>query len=205
MRDVVLTALLVVGLASSACADEEEITIALVEAMVEIEFEEITLDGCHISYQRTFSRPHPTHGFSSFRRFVDLETLGEASTSVILMRMAGDTPNYLLEIPYDDQYRQRRLDVWRFSRWVEENYPGSNWPYTHPDFYDDFTATLEVQLQEKFVGVEDYNRRIDYSDIGTVTVFEWGFSISALDEAALLRFRDALLAYSSSSGCDIDH
>ena len=172
-------------------------------AMHALGYHNLIVSDCYVFYARSFDQSKTNNGYSGKATHLHLDTLKDFSEQEIEILNSGDQAHYILYLVFRDDYHQTLEQAARFSWWAGNEYPASNWPYSHPTEFDAFTALLEIELRNRVENLERLNRSVTFSDYGRTTyILPAAETVVSEDQIQLFNLRDRLSEYAHTQGCD---
>lgn len=192
---------------SQAYAQQIESTqTALTSAFNSIGYDEVEIQGCEVSYMREIQPSVQNSGYFALWRYLDLDSLRGVSEVEVYSLGGADTTNFLIDLDFDDEYRERYFPMLQFGTWVDKEYPESRWPYRGPNSQDEFSALIEFELHRRVAGINKLNRVITFTNYGPITDVEAvGTTIASHDKESIEALLASIRAYSNENYCDIEN
>ena len=117
----------------------------------------------------------------------------------------GENIFYGFETRLDKTYPLRPLTFQGFKRWVENKYPGANWPNVHKSKQRTNIPAIETALAKRIPNLAHLNRWVSSTRFGKITNVSEFFQMTWKEREPLENFLHALESYAERSDCDIEN
>ena len=177
---------------------------AIREALVAMQYKDISISHCWISFARDLEPSEQNGLTSSYVRFFNLDYLIDFSGQEIQKIGQGQASFYGFGTRLDDNYPLSTRGIARFRLWVLRNYPGADWPRVHHSEQRAALPKIETYLAKEITNIPHFNRRVANTEYGKITEIEQFFRMIWREPVLLKKFLNAVSDYAHDTGCDIE-
>ena len=184
-----------------------EAGIALVRALADMGYTDITLEKCELAFSRYTEPTDANNGLRKYTRFVHIDTLDLRQVSRAERVAARGQSFFIVRIPFtntylDGVYLSYEMAVLR----VREALKSPDWPAPGPGFYGENAVSGQILLKKILLeqyerDISEYNRWVNYTSLGAITHIPPNFQITYFESGPLEVFSESIVSYSSIHQC----
>lgn len=192
-------------LAVSSNAKQQDERINLRQSLTDMGYEDIAISECWISFTRTLEPTEKNGWTEHYILYFNIGYFKEFSQREIQVIGNGENIFYGFETRLDKTYPLRPLTFQGFKRWVENKYPGANWPNVHKSKQRTNIPAIETALAKRIPILAHLNRWVSSTRFGKITNVSEFFQMTWKEREPLENFLHALESYAERSDCDIEN
>ncbi|WP_127748554.1 hypothetical protein [Parasedimentitalea marina] len=198
LRILTISLCILTGAASGEQRSDENLKASLIA----MRYQDVSLDGCLVSYSREVSPNKTNNGFYRITRIIYLNNFDDIGDQEV-ERISNEAQDYfVLAVPYNRSYRKFLDLALRFRLWSMSEFPSSNWPHEHPTHQNENSSAIEGELQRLLPNISKMNRQVAFTKYGAITSATMQFRTNHNERLPLENLKYSLIAYSRDQGCN---